>query len=149
MRVLTLGTYDLIHIGHLGLFAQCREIAGAEGQVIVAVNTDQFVTQYKGRPPVIPSAHRLAVIAALRQVDEAHLNLGGDTQPDLIEQVAPDVIVVGDDWADRDYLAQICVTPAWLDSRGIRVRYVPRTGDHSSTAIRANANTDPIFSKTN
>lgn len=136
VRVLTMGTFDLIHTGHVGLFAQCRTIAGAHGQVIVGVNSDEFVTQYKGRPPVIPLAHRLAVVGQLRDVDEAHPNEGGEAQPALIEATAPDVIAVGDDWADRDYLAQINVTPAWLDRHGITVRYLPRTGPYSSGHIR-------------
>lgn len=137
MRVLTLGTFDLIHAGHIGLFAQCRDIAGKHGQVVVAVNTDDFVREYKGHPPVIPLVHRIAVIAQLRQVDTAHPNPGGTAQPDLIADVSPNVIVIGDDWADRDYLTQLNITQDWLDTHNITVQYVPRTGTYSSSQIRS------------
>jgi glycerol-3-phosphate cytidylyltransferase len=136
MKVLTLGTFDTLHSGHIGLFRQCRRIAGPEGTVVVAVNSDQFVQKYKNRTPLIPYEIRAAVIAELRTVDVVFKNYGDANQPPLIEHVNPDCIVIGEDWAKNNYLAQIGVTQQWLDDRAIQLCYVPRTGDWSSTALR-------------
>lgn len=137
MRVLTLGTFDLFHAGHVGLLRQCHEVAGLDGLVYVAVNTDEFVEAFKGKRPIIPLLERFAVVDACRYVTMTVVNAGGDTQPELIAAIDPEVIVVGDDWKGRDYLAQLGVTQNWLDNLRIEVRYVPRTGSQSSTAIRA------------
>jgi len=139
MKILTLGTFDCLHSGHLGLFRQCRRIAGPDGVVVVAVNTDLFVEKYKHRTPLMPYKARSEVIAELRTVDQVFANYGDDNQPPLIDHVAPDVIVIGEDWAKNNYLAQIGVTQRWLDDRNIQLCYVPRTGDWSSTALRAHA----------
>lgn len=136
VRVLTMGTFDTIHAGHIGLFTQCRRLAG-DGDVVVAVNTDEFVTKYKGHPPLVSYASRSAVISQLRNVTEVVKNKGDWEQPHLIEQVMPNILVVGDDWAAKDYLTQINVTQKWLDDRNIQLCYVPRTGDWSSTAIKS------------
>jgi len=138
MRVLTMGTFDTIHAGHIGLFNQCRRLAG-DSEVIVAVNTDEFVTSYKGKPPLVPYASRAAVIQTLRTVNRVVPNYGGWQQPLLIAQVAPDILVVGDDWAAKNYLEQINTTQQWLDSKNIQLCYVPRTGNWSSTAIKSHA----------
>lgn len=136
MRVLTLGTFDTLHSGHLGLFRQCRRLAGLDGTVVVAVNTDAFVEKYKHRTPLIPFKVRSDVIGELSTVDEVFANYGDAAQPDLIDRVAPDVIVIGEDWAKNNYLTQIGVTQQWLDERNIQLCYVPRTGDWSSTALQ-------------
>jgi cytidyltransferase-like protein len=58
--VLTIGTFDLLHVGHLELLAGCRELAGGSGSVVVAVNRDAFVERYKGRRPV----HRSSIASS-------------------------------------------------------------------------------------
>jgi glycerol-3-phosphate cytidylyltransferase len=136
MRVLTLGTYDTLHLGHLGLFKQCRRIAGPDPYVIVAVNTDAFVEKYKNHPPLMPYSVRAGVIAELRTVDQVVMNCGDWMQGPLIRDLRPDILVVGDDWAKKNYLEQIKVTQGQLDDWDIQLCYVPRTGDWSSTAIK-------------
>lgn len=135
MRVLTLGTFDLFHVGHVELLERCWGIADG-GPVIVAVNTDEFVERYKGKRPIIPFADRVTVVGACRFVDFVRAN-DGDDQPDIIELARPNIIAVGDDWKDRDYLAQLDLTQEWLDERGIRIVYVPRTTGVSSSQVRA------------
>lgn len=135
-RALTLGSFDPLHAGHLGLFAQCRRIAD---ELVVAVNCDQFILTYKGHLPFMDHDGRMALIGALSMVDDVRLNLGDEFQATLIDEVAPDVIVVGEDWAKRNYLTQLNITQEWLDRRGIQLVYVPRTGDWSSSALKGNA----------
>jgi len=137
MRVLTIGTFDTIHAGHIGLFNQCRRMAGTLGHVTVGINSDAFVEAYKGAPPLVPYTSRAAVIAALRTVDEVVSNDTRLKQGELIEQARPDLLVIGQDWALKNYLNQLAIGQSWLDDRNIQLCYVPRTGDWSSTAIKA------------
>ena len=134
--VLTLGTFDLPHHGHSRLLQRCRDIAGRDGRVIVAVNSDEFVEGYKGAPPRLDLAARREILMGWRTVDAVLVNPGGEHQKALISYVWPDEIVVGSDWQTKDYLRQIGVTQEWLDVRGIEVRYVPYTEGVSSTMLR-------------
>lgn len=137
MRVVTVGTFDTIHTGHIGLFNQCRRLAGPQGELIVGINSDRFVEHYKGSRPLVPLEARATVIRNLRMVDAIFINADHDAQPITFADQRPDILVVGDDWAGRDYLAQIHATQKWLDDNNIQLCYVPRTGDWSSTAIKA------------
>ena len=136
MRVYTGGTFDLFHRGHVNLLGRCRHIAKAD-LVIVSLNEDAFIEAYKGRPPVLPYDDRQAVLMACRFVDVVIPNTGGADSRPAIEIAKPDAIVIGDDWKDRDYHAQLGVTPSWLEQRGIEIIYVPYTPGISSTQIRA------------
>lgn len=133
MKVLTIGTFDLFHVGHLNLL----ERAAKHGDLYVGVNTDRFVTDYKGRAPVIPEAHRLRIIRAIACVQDAYLNDGRGR--DLIEHVMPDCIAIGGDWHERGYLKQIDVSQEWLDRNRVTVAYVPHTPGISTTQLRASA----------
>jgi cytidyltransferase-like protein len=135
-RVLTVGTFDPLHSGHLGLFAQCRHLAGADAHLIVGVNGDRFIETYRGATPMLPQTVRADVIRGLRVVDEVLINDNPNGQAYIIERAAPDLLVVGQDWATRDYPAQLGVDPGWFDRAGIQLCYVPRTGDWSSTVLK-------------
>jgi len=144
-----MGTFDLLHPGHLSLFRWCRRLAGEGGTVVATVNSDAFVERYKGRPPVMGERDRMALVEALPEVDECRVHRdrqgfptkGIDPTPaedasPTIGSVRPDAIVIGADWRDRDYLGQLGVTQEWLDERGIVVVYVPLLAGYSSTALR-------------
>ena len=81
----------------------------------------------------------MAVIGSLRGVDAVVLNEGGSWQRSVIRASGADLIVIGDDLASKDYYGQLGITQAWLDQHRIQLVYVPRTGDYSSTAIKARA----------
>ncbi len=137
MRVLTLGTFDLFHEGHVALLRRCRNIAG-DGPVLVGLNTDEFVEHYKGARPVIDWHGRMRVLMACRYVDGVIANgQPGGSARDVILAARPQRIVVGSDWQDRDYLAQLGVTEAFLWDIGCTVTYVPYTPGVSTTAIKA------------
>ena len=136
------GTYDLLHPGHLYVFRQLRELAGPDGQVIIALNRDDFITQFKGHPPVQNYAERADVLLGLRDIDRVIPNIGGADSKPAIESVNPDIIAVGRDWWSEDdskYLTQMGFDWPWLDAHGIKLVYLDWLDGHSSTNLRATA----------
>lgn len=134
--VLTMGTFDPVHSGHLGLFRQCRRLAGEHGKLVISVNSDDFVMFYKGVAPLLPERVRLDLIGGLAIVDEVVLNTEHELQKSLIETVSPDMLVIGLDWAFKDYYGQLGISQEWLDERNIQMVYVPRTGEWSSSELK-------------
>jgi glycerol-3-phosphate cytidylyltransferase len=134
--VYTGGTFDLFHSGHVNLLKRCKEIAGKDGKVVVALNTDDFIFQFKNKKPICSEQERLEVLLACKYVDEVVMNVGGQDSRISIEMVSPNYIVVGSDWAKKDYYAQMSFTQEWLDERGIGLVYVPYSKNISSTTIR-------------
>ena len=134
--VYTGGTFDLFHSGHVNLLKRCREVAGQDGKVVVALNTDDFIFQFKNKKPICSEQERLDVLLACKYVDEVVMNVGGQDSRISIEMVGPNYIVVGSDWAKKDYYSQMSFTQEWLDERGIGLVYVPYTQTISSTKIR-------------
>lgn len=130
-RVLTIGTFDRFHLGHLRLL----ERAARYGELHVGVNTSEFVTEYKGRPPQVPLNERVAIVAALRCVHAAYPSYGPGRS--LIERVAPDLVAAGDDWMHRGYPEQLGVTLEWLHRRRITLAFLPRTPGVSTTERRS------------
>jgi glycerol-3-phosphate cytidylyltransferase len=133
LTIYTGGTFDLFHSGHANFLARCADL----GEVIVSLNTDEFIAAYKGKPPIISYAEREAVLLSCRSVSEVIPNFGGSDSKPSIEIAEPDIIAIGSDWARRDYYAQMGFTQDWLDDRGISLIYIPYTEGISSTAIKA------------
>lgn len=125
MIVYTGGTFDLIHPGHVSLLDKCFGLSGATGEVVVALNTDDFVLQYKGHKPVMSYNDRRDVLLAIRWVDRVVPNLSGADSKPTILSVKPDIIAIGEDWKNRDYHKQMGFTPEWLDAERIKLIYIP------------------------
>jgi glycerol-3-phosphate cytidylyltransferase len=132
LSIYTGGTFDLYHAGHAKFLARCAEL----GEVTVSLNTDEFIEEYKGKPPVISFADRAEVLLASRSVSHVVANSGGSDSRWAIEAVMPDIIAIGTDWARRDYYKQMGFDQDWLDDRGIALIYIPYTRGISSTAVK-------------
>jgi len=133
MRVLTIGTFDMLHEGHINFLKGCRKLA-RDGSLIVGVNTDEFVTKYKGQAPVMNRNTRMTVLNAVHYVDEVRPNNeGGKT---LIYDVKPTLLVIGTDWAKKDYYKQIGLTSQQLESMGVLLVYLPYTEGISTTKLK-------------
>lgn len=130
--VYTGGTFDLFHAGHVEFLRRCSEL----GSVVVSLNTDEFIEEYKGKPPVISYADRRDVLLACRYVDDVVPNTGGPDSRIAIQSVMPKLVVIGSDWARKDYYTQMAFDQDWLDDRGIGLCYIPYTQGISSTAIK-------------
>lgn len=133
MIVYTGGTFDLFHKGHVNLLKWCKSIGD---KVVVSLNTDEFINAYKGKPPVISFSDRKDVLMSCKYVDEVIPNYGGVDSKPAILSVMPNVIVIGSDWALKDYYHQMGFTQHWLDQYGIALCYVPYTWDISTSKIK-------------
>jgi glycerol-3-phosphate cytidylyltransferase len=134
--VYTGGTFDLFHSGHVNLLQRCKSIAGPNGTVVVSLNTDEFIFEYKGKAPACTYEERKAVLEACQYVDDVVPNLGGTDSKISIQLANPDYIVIGSDWARKDYYSQMSFDQDWLDARGIGLVYVPYTKHVSTTTIK-------------
>jgi glycerol-3-phosphate cytidylyltransferase len=130
--IYTGGTFDLFHAGHVEFLKRCSHL----GSVFVSLNTDEFIAEYKGKPPVMSYAERKTVLESCRYVDGVIENFGGVDSKPAIEMLEPDLIVIGSDWARRNYYAQMMFDQDWLDARGIGLLYLPYTMGISSTQIK-------------
>ena len=137
MRVLTIGTFDLLHPGHVALLERCVELGGERAHVSVGVNTDDFIKRYKGAYPVMSLVERLEMLRAIRWVDDVLINKGNEDCKVLIDEVKPDLLVVGSDWLGKDYLKQTGLTREYLERRNIALVFLPYTVGISTTQLKA------------
>lgn len=129
MIVYTVGTFDLLHVGHLALLEYCRALGDV---VAVGVASDRVVRSYKPNVPVIPLDQREEMLKALRCVDIVRPYheleyISGCKELDI------DIFVVGEDWGSKPHNLNV---ESYLKATGkeiIQVSYNPRT---SSTKIK-------------
>jgi glycerol-3-phosphate cytidylyltransferase len=122
-RVITFGTYDLFHVGHLRIIQRARALGD---HLIVGVSTDALNISKKAFSPVFPEAERMAIVAGLKYVDEVFPEESLDLKAEYIRRYRADVLVMGDDWAGRfDAFRDLC-----------EVVYLPRTDGVSTTDIK-------------
>ena len=123
------GVYDLFHIGHLNLLRNASEVCD---HLIAGVVSDDLAHRNKGSRPVVPMDERLAIVAAIRFVDEAVVE-DVPHKLDVWEQLRFDVIIKGDDWRGTDRGDKL---ESDFASVGVQVAYVPYTERTSSTLLR-------------
>ncbi len=122
--VITFGTFDILHIGHIRILSRARAFGD---RLVVGVSTDALNFSKKGRNPVYPETERLEIVKSLRHVDDAFLEESLDLKGDYIQQQRADVLVMGDDWRGKfDHFSHLC-----------RVEYLPRTVGISTTDLIA------------
>ena len=131
MTIYTVGTFDLLHIGHLDLLEYCETLGD---RFVVGVASDEVVASYKRNVPVIPLAERMRMLKSLACVDDvvSYDKLEYVTQ---CKAVDADIFVIGEDWGDKPHNIAV---EKYLRSKGakiIQVSYNPQT---SSTKIKQN-----------
>lgn len=146
MRVLTIGTFDTPHAGHVELFKGCRALAGPDGEVTVGLNTDEFVEQFKGRRPLMSYKEREEVLWGFKNVNYITPNTEGANAAAVIENglgrkydSSPAALVIGSDWHGDKYLTQLNITWDYLRKHNIILCYIPRKErqEISSTILKA------------
>ena len=95
--VLAAGVFDLLHYGHIRYLEEAKKVGGDKSRLVVIVARDETVRRLKGTDPIIPEDQRRAVIEALKVVDEALLGFEDLDLNRVIQQVKPDIVVVGHD----------------------------------------------------
>ncbi|KAA3657730.1 MAG: glycerol-3-phosphate cytidylyltransferase [Calditrichaeota bacterium] len=121
-KVITYGTFDLFHYGHLRILQRARELGD---YLIVAVSTDEF-NEIKGKRCTYPYSHRAQIVEAIKYVDKVIPEENWEQkQRDIVENDV-DVLVMGNDWHGKfDHLQKYCA-----------VTYLPRTEDISTTDVK-------------
>ena len=121
-KVITYGTYDLLHVGHINLLRRARELGD---YLIVVVSSDEF-NAIKGKKAYYSFEDRKKILEAIRYVDEVLPEYTWEQKIDDVVNNNVDVFVMGDDWTGKfDFLKEYC-----------EVVYLPRTEDISTTKIK-------------
>ena len=106
IRVLTFGTYDVFHVGHINLL---QRAAALGDQLFVGVSTDELNLSKKGRYPVYNEDDRCRIVNSLRYVNLVFTEESLEKKAEYIQQYNADILVMGDDWAGRfDDYKQYC-----------------------------------------
>jgi cytidyltransferase-like protein len=131
--VLTIGTFDILHFGHVAFLQQCAALGD---RLVVGINTDRFVREFKPAP-IMSERERILALHLLGY--ETRLN--DSAGKEMVAEFHPDVLAIGTDWAPgrgKDYLAQVGVTQDWLDAQGVILAWVPyrQSLSISTTEIR-------------
>ena len=130
-KVLTVGVFDLLHWGHFELFRKTRELAGEDGEVIVAVQKDEVVTKYKPQADLVYDwAMRVKMIGALRYVDKVVPYTDIDTS---IKEIDFDVWAIGGDQQHDGFRRAV----QWCQENGKEIVRLNRTDGISSSQLRA------------
>lgn len=129
----TAGTFDMFHIGHLNLLKNARSRCD---YLIVGVNSDQLVYEYKGKKAIVPLEERLEIVRSLRFVDEV---IKVDSLDKKISWNLKhyDLLFIGDDWKGN---------PRWeatvkeMKQYGVETVFLPHTQGTNSTLLREKLN---------
>jgi choline-phosphate cytidylyltransferase len=121
-RVITFGTYDVLHVGHVRILQRARALGD---YLVVGVSSDALNVSKKGRESVFSQNERLEIVAGLAVVDAVFVEESLELKRSYITEWRADLLVMGNDWAGRfDEFSDIC-----------EVVYLPRTPSISTTAI--------------
>ena len=104
--VITFGTFDLFHVGHLRLLKRAKDLGE---RLVVGVSSDALNVKKKIKQPIIPQTHRIEIIKGIAGVDEVFLEESLDLKPTYIQKYGADILVMGNDWAGKfDALNSLC-----------------------------------------
>ena len=124
----TTGVFDMFHVGHLNLLWRARE---ACDRLIVGVSTDEVVREYKGHDPIVRFEERVAIVQALRYVDEVVPQTTMDKFA-AWEKLRFNRLFHGNDWKGSAMYNEV---EAKLKAVGVEVVYFPYTQGTSSTLL--------------
>lgn len=131
-RVITYGTFDLLHYGHINLLKRAKALGD---YLIVACSTDEFNLEAKNKKAYFNYEQRKSLLEAIRYVDLVVPEENWDQKKSDIKEYHVDKFVIGDDWkGEFDYLKDL----------GCEVVYLSRTPEISTTAIKKDLNKNKI-----
>ena len=122
-RVITYGTFDLLHYGHINLLRRAKELGD---YLIVCLSTDEFNENMKNKKTYFSYENRKKLLEAIRYVDLVIPEENWEQKSDDVLKYQCDVFVMGDDWKGKfDFLKEYC-----------EVVYLERTPEISTTKIK-------------
>lgn len=120
--VITYGTFDILHAGHINLLRRARQLGD---KLIVGLSTDEF-NRGKHKSSLLNYENRKIVLESIRYVDAVIPETSWEQKAEDVVRLGVDAFVIGDDWEGKfDFLKKYC-----------EVRYLPRTADISTTEIK-------------
>ena len=123
-RVITYGTFDLLHYGHINLLKRAKQLGD---YLIVVVSSDEFNLKEKNKVCYFNYEHRKNLVEAIRYVDLVIPETSWEQKKLDVKEYHIDTFVMGDDWKGKfDY----------LEEEGVEVVYLPRTKEISTTKIK-------------
>ena len=126
-RVITYGTFDLLHYGHINLLRRAKELGD---YLVVVLSTDEFNWNEKQKKCYFSYEDRKKMLEAIRYVDLVVPEGNWDQKRSDVQKYNIDTFVMGDDWKGKfDFLKDLC-----------EVVYLPRTPDISTTQIKKDLN---------
>lgn len=125
----TTGVFDLFHIGHLNILKRAKEMCD---YLIVGVSTDELVENYKNKTPIIPYEERIAIVSAIKYVDEVVPQIDRD-KFGAWKRLKFNVMFVGDDWKGSKLFNEV---ENKFKMVGVDIVYFPYTKGTSSTVLR-------------
>lgn len=127
-KVITYGTFDLLHYGHINILRRARELGD---YLVVVLSSDEFNWNEKGKKCYFTYEQRKAILEAIRYVDLVVPETNWDQKRTDVHKYDIDVFVMGDDWKGKfDF----------LEEEGVEVVYLSRTPDISTTQIKNDLN---------
>ncbi len=121
-RVITFGTFDVFHIGHVNILKRAKEFGDL---LVVGVSSDSLNFSKKQRYPIYSQEERIEIISSLKFVDHVFIEESLDLKLEYIRKYEANLLVMGDDWKGRfDWVKDEC-----------EVIYLPRTPSISTTEI--------------
>ena len=125
----TAGTFDMFHVGHLNLLKNAKERCD---YLVVGVNSDELVINYKHKKPVVPIEERVQIVEAIRYVDQVIVTDTLDKKA-AWDKIAYSRLFIGDDWKGSDRWNK---TEEEMKKYGVEVVYLPYTKTTNSTLLR-------------
>ncbi|MCS5587710.1 MAG: adenylyltransferase/cytidyltransferase family protein [Porticoccaceae bacterium] len=120
--ILTFGTFDLLHVGHVRLLSRARELGD---RLIVGVSSDNLNFTKKNKYPEFSQDERMEIISMIKGIDGVFLEESLELKDFYLQEYGADILVMGDDWRGKfDHYESIC-----------QVVYLPRTPSISTTAV--------------
>jgi glycerol-3-phosphate cytidylyltransferase len=125
MRLYTCGSFDLFNARHVDFLKSCKNLVGFNGEVVVGLNSDDFVKELKGSDPVYSYSQRFELLKSCRFVDAVIANEGKYDSKLTISKVKPNLLVFKSYLASIDYYSMYEITQDWLDANKIILAFVP------------------------
>ena len=136
----TTGVFDMFHIGHLNILKRAKEKCE---YLIVGVSTDAVVKTYKHKLPIIPFEERIAIVSAIKYVDEVVPQESMDKMK-AYQELHFDVMFHGNDWEGSNMYNSIIKN---FNNVGVDVVFLPHTDGISSTLIREKMTNSNLYNK--